>query len=63
MRKLLTHEEADRQVLEAMGNPSGQAMSAFQNFLFNRGNTTTPQLPGVPKLPKEQIKKLPLRTQ
>ena len=62
MPKLLTHEEADKQVMEAMGTPTGQAMDAFQRFRSNRGAGQMTK-PAVPRLPVEQIKKLPLRTQ
>jgi len=63
MPKLLTHEDADKEVMQAMGNPSGESMDAFQRFMGNRGNANMPQLPNIPKLPKEQIRKLPPRTQ
>ena len=62
MPKLLTHEDADKEVMQAMGNPSSQAMNAFRSFLSNRGAAGLPS-PGMPKLPRDQIKKLPLRTQ
>ena len=58
MTKILTHQEADKEVQSAMGNPSGQAMNAFQSFLSNRGTNNIPQLPNIPK---DQIRKLPLR--
>jgi len=60
--KLLSHEDADRQVEEAMGAPGSSAMSSFQKFLSNRG-ANLPQPPTIPNLPKESIKKLPLKIQ
>lgn len=60
--ELLTHEEIDRQVEQAMGAPTNSAMESFQNFLTNHGKAPITQ-PNMPRLPTEQIKKLPLRVQ
>ena len=54
----LTHSEADKQVEQAMGTPTSSAMGNFQKFLSNRGQL--PQ-PNMPRLPTEQIRKLPLK--
>jgi len=57
---LLTHSEADKAVEQAIGAPTSQAMQSFQRFMS--GNKGLPQ-PTVPQLPKESIKKLPLKVQ
>jgi hypothetical protein len=59
---LLTHEEAHKQVESAMGAPSSSALESFQRFMSGAGKGL-PQPTNVPRLPKEQIKRLPLRTQ
>ena len=60
----LTHSDADAQIESAMGAPSSSTMDAFQKFLSNRGVGNMPRSgAGIPTLPKEQIKKLPLKTQ
>ena len=54
----LTHSEADKQVEAAMGTPTSSAMGNFQRFLSNRGQL--PQ-PNMPQIPRDQIRKLPLK--
>jgi len=54
----LTHSEADKQVEQAMGTPTSSAMGNFQKFLSNRGRLPRPNMP---RLPTEQIRKLPLK--
>jgi len=58
---LLTHEQADKEVEAALGAPTSQAMSSFQRFMV--GNKGLPQPTKMPQLPKEQVRRLPLRTQ
>lgn len=60
----LTHSEADKQIEMAMGTPTPQALSSFQQFMAGQTRNKLPQIGGnIPQLPKESIKKLPITTQ
>lgn len=63
MPNKLTHEQADKEIEAALAPPTSSAMGAFQKFLSNRGATGLPQPTNMPRLPKEAIKKLPLKIQ
>jgi len=61
---LLTHSEADKEIEQAMGAPTSEAMTSFRQFMSGQSGNKLPQIGGnIPRLPKESIKKLPLKTQ